>query len=62
MAPGVVRAAEPGPQAVAAPHYGDTLFNFFQDRYFSAITGLMVSRYRLDALFYGRRAVNSHYR
>jgi hypothetical protein len=43
-APGVVRAAEPAPHVVAAPHYGDTLFNFFQDRYFSAITGLMVSQ------------------
>jgi hypothetical protein len=40
----VVRAAAPAPHVVAAPHYGDTLFHFFQDRYFSAITGLMVSQ------------------
>lgn len=33
------------PQAIAAPHYGDTLFHFFQDRSFSAITGLMVSQH-----------------
>ncbi|HWI09823.1 MAG TPA: hypothetical protein VNU48_00675, partial [Burkholderiaceae bacterium] len=26
------------------PHYGDVLFQFFQDRYFSAVTGLMVSQ------------------
>jgi tetratricopeptide (TPR) repeat protein len=30
---------------VQAPHYGDTLFHFYQDRYFSAITGLMVSQH-----------------
>jgi len=28
-----------------APHYGDTLFHFYQDKYFSAITGLMVSQH-----------------
>ena len=33
------------PVAIRAPHYGDTLFNFFQDRYFGAITGLMVSQH-----------------
>ena len=33
------------PQAIAAPHYGDTLFHFYQDRSFSAITGLMVSQH-----------------
>jgi len=26
------------------PHYGDVLFQFFQDHYFSAVTGLMVSQ------------------
>jgi hypothetical protein len=31
--------------AIAAPHYGDTLFHYYQDRYFSAITGLMVSQH-----------------
>ena len=33
------------PQAIAAPHYGDTLFHFYQDRSFTAITGLMVSQH-----------------
>lgn len=42
-------AAEPGHaqtagKVVQAPHYGDTLFHFFQDRHFDAITGLMVSQ------------------
>jgi hypothetical protein len=35
-------AKKPGP--VQAPHYGDTLFHFFQDRYFTAITTLMASQ------------------
>jgi hypothetical protein len=30
---------------VVDPHYGDTLFQFFQDRYFTAITGLMTSQH-----------------
>ncbi len=30
---------------VAAPHYGDTLFHFFQDRYFTSITTLMASQH-----------------
>jgi hypothetical protein len=30
---------------VLAPHYGDTLFHFWQDKYFSAVTGLMVSQH-----------------
>jgi len=30
---------------VRALHYGDTLFNFFQQKHFSAITGLMTSQY-----------------
>jgi hypothetical protein len=47
-------AAEPAPaantlpfsvRAVAAPHYGDTLFHFYQDHFFNAITGLMVSQH-----------------
>ena len=33
------------PQTIGAPHYGDTLFQFYQDRSFSAITGLMVSQH-----------------
>jgi hypothetical protein len=32
-------------QSVKALHYGDTLFNFFQDKHFSAITGLMTSQH-----------------
>jgi len=30
---------------VVAPHYGDTLFYFWQDKWFDAITGLMVSQH-----------------
>jgi hypothetical protein len=29
---------------VTAPHYGDALFHFYQDKYFSAVTSLMVSQ------------------
>ena len=46
--PGFAQDAKPRPFAVgpvAAPHYGDTLFNFYQDKHFSAITGLMVSQH-----------------
>lgn len=32
-------------QPVKALHYGDTLFNFFQDKHFSAVTGLMTSQH-----------------
>ena len=32
-------------QPVKALHYGDTLFHFFQDKHFSAITGLMTSQH-----------------
>jgi hypothetical protein len=41
-------AAPPADEAklvVKAPHYGDTLFHFFQSRYFSAVTGLMTSQH-----------------
>ncbi len=38
---GQVRAG-PSPD-IQDPHYGDTLFHFFQDRYFSAVTTLTVS-------------------
>ena len=31
--------------AVQALHYGDTLFSFFQDKHFSALTGLMTSQH-----------------
>ena len=32
-------------QPIKALHYGDTLFNFFQDKHFSAITSLMTSQH-----------------
>lgn len=47
--PGVHAAEAPAPEApphqVRAPHYGDGLFHFYQGRYFSALTGLMVSQH-----------------
>ena len=44
---GVVHAAEPAKpdHSVKAPHYGDTLFYFFQDRPFPSLTSLMVSQH-----------------
>lgn len=38
-------AAQKQEHVVKAPHYGDTLFNFFQDRWFDAITGHLVSQH-----------------
>ncbi len=35
----------PAPGPVQAPHYGDTLFQFYQDHTFNAITALMVSQH-----------------
>jgi len=40
-----VQAADSPAQPVKDPHYGDTLFHFYQDRYFTAITGLMASQH-----------------
>jgi Tetratricopeptide repeat len=40
-----VAAEAPKPHVVVDPHYGDTLFQFFQDHYFTAITGLMTSQH-----------------
>jgi tetratricopeptide (TPR) repeat protein len=41
-----VHAAEvPKPTVIQEPHYGDTLFRFWQDQYFTAITGLMTSQH-----------------
>jgi hypothetical protein len=37
--------AEPANKPVTAPHYGDTLFHFYQDKYFTAVTSLMVSQH-----------------
>lgn len=38
-------AAEPQRPVVKAPHYGDSLFHFYQEHYFSSITSLMVSQH-----------------
>jgi len=35
----------PAPTGVESPHYGDSLFHFYQSRYFSAVTSLMVSQH-----------------
>ncbi len=43
--PACAADAKPGPHVVQDPHYGDTLFWFFQDRWFESITGLMVSQH-----------------
>ena len=37
-------AADEPNHEIKAPHYGDTLFHFFQDHHFTAITTLMVSQ------------------
>ena len=40
------QAAEPPLlHTVQAPHYGDTLFHFYQDHHFTALTSLMVSQH-----------------
>jgi hypothetical protein len=38
-------AADAKPRAVQDPHYGDGLFHFYQERYFTSITTLMVSQH-----------------
>jgi hypothetical protein len=35
----------PPPTGVQSPHYGDSLFYFFQARYFTSVTNLMVSQH-----------------
>ena len=42
-AKGMTTSVEATP--IKALHYGDTLFNFFQDKHFSALTGLMTSQH-----------------
>jgi hypothetical protein len=42
---GVAVAADEPPHVVLDPHYGDSLFHFYQEHYFTAITGLMVSQH-----------------
>jgi hypothetical protein len=41
---GAFAADAPG-QPVKDPHYGDTLFHFYQEHYFSSVTGLMASQH-----------------
>ncbi len=44
--PGAVAGAEAPPlQPIRDPHYGDTLFHFYQDHYFTSITTLMTSQH-----------------
>ncbi|MBE7417142.1 MAG: hypothetical protein HS128_05195 [Ideonella sp.] len=46
VAGGAAHAADaPKPKVVQDPYYGDALFQFFQDKYFTAITGLMASQH-----------------
>ena len=42
---GAAAAEPPATHEIKAPHYGDTLFHFFQDHHFTAITSLMVSQH-----------------
>jgi hypothetical protein len=42
---GAATAASPPPHVVRDPYYGDSLFYFFQRRYFSSVTDLMVSQH-----------------
>lgn len=35
----------PSAHVIQDPHYGDTLFHFYKGRYFTAVTGLMVSQH-----------------
>jgi len=42
---GAAAAEPPASHEIKAPHYGDTLFHFFQDHHFTAITSLMVSQH-----------------
>lgn len=43
--PADAQTAGPKPREIKALHYGDTLFEFFQDKHFEALTGLMVSQH-----------------
>ena len=45
VAVGSAAGAEPAPRTVQDPHYGDGLFHFYQDQYFTALVGLMVSQH-----------------
>lgn len=45
VAPLVAAAQADKPQPVKNPYWGVTLFDFYQERYFSAVTGLMASQH-----------------
>ncbi len=42
---GAASAADKPDGLVKDPHYGDTLFHFYQDHYFTSVTSLMVSQH-----------------
>jgi tetratricopeptide (TPR) repeat protein len=42
---GTAVAAEKLTHVIKDPHYGDTLFHFYQDHYFTSVTSLMVSQH-----------------
>jgi hypothetical protein len=44
-ATGAAAAKDPPRRVIKDPHYGDTLFYFYQTRYFTAVTNLMVSQH-----------------
>jgi hypothetical protein len=44
-AAGSALAAEPAKGPVKDPHYGHSLFHFYQEQYFSSVTSLMVSQH-----------------
>jgi hypothetical protein len=45
VATGAAAAKDPPRRVIKDPHYGDTLFYFYQTRYFTAVTNLMVSQH-----------------
>ncbi len=45
LAGGAAVAADQPPHLVKDPFYGDSLFHFYQEHYFTSITGLMVSQH-----------------
>ncbi len=44
-AAGAAHAAEKFRPVIEAPHFGDSLFHFYQEHYFSSVTSLMVSQH-----------------
>src|SRR5688572_72007 len=45
VAAGIAAEPQSPGRPVKDPHYGDTLFHFFQDHYFTSITTLMASQH-----------------